>query len=94
MAPVSPSRQTFKPSPDSAWRSLDDEGLVLNLRTSDYYSLNQSGAFIWARLEKGACAEDIAKELCAEYNVSPAAAAKDIANLIRDLRRLELLNEA
>jgi hypothetical protein len=94
MASVSPSRQKFKHSPDAAWRSLDDEGLVLNLRTSDYYSLNGTGAFLWARMENGACVEDIAKEFCAEYDVTPAAAAKDIANLIRDLRRLELLNEA
>lgn len=40
-------------APDVVHESFDDEAVVLNLKTGNYYSLNETGKMIWQFLEAG-----------------------------------------
>lgn len=89
--PKKPSVDSFKHAPNTAWRRIDDEAVVLDLRTSVYYSLNDTAAFVWERLGEGLTAEQIAERLVEEFDPSPEAARRDVDELLRDLRKNELI---
>lgn len=55
--------------------------LPLGAATVDFngmLTLNDSGAFLWKRLEQGASREDLADALTAEYDVSREQALMDV----------------
>jgi hypothetical protein len=91
MASAEKDQKRYKHSPDTAWRRVEGEAVILDLKSSRYYSLNDSAAFIWERLDSGATVSEIAPILSAEYDVSTAAAARDAAALVRDLQKEKLL---
>jgi hypothetical protein len=73
------------------WRRVDKEAVILSLDSSDYFSLNEVGALIWERLGKGEKPDAIQTALCAEFDVPPAKALKDIDALIAELSGKGLL---
>ena len=85
---------SFKHAANVAWRRVDAEAVLLNLDSSDYFSLNEAAALIWERLGKGDSLERIEAAVCAEYEVPPAAALKDIKALVKELTGKGLLLEA
>ena len=49
------------PSDHIVFTTFDDaEGLLVDLNTKQYFRLNQTGMFVWGRLEKGRRPADIA----------------------------------
>ena len=83
--------QKYKHAPHTAWRRVESESIILDLNTSVYYSLNDTGAFIWERLGSGAAVPQIATELCAEFDVEPEAASRDTDEIITMLCSEKLL---
>ena len=47
--------------------------------------LNDSGAFIFEKLQKGATSEQTAEALTTEYDVAPDTASADVQNTIKSL---------
>ncbi|HOX22029.1 MAG TPA: PqqD family protein [Elusimicrobiales bacterium] len=76
----------IKISPDISWRQVGDEVVLLNTRTSSYYSLNPTGVRIWNLLAKGMPLEQIPAELASDYGITDAVAKKDVAELIKSLK--------
>jgi len=76
----------FKISPEVSWRLVGDEAVLLNTRTSAYYSLNPAGVKIWEQLSKGATPSEMAENLVAEYGITDAVAKKDVAELLKMLK--------
>ena len=60
------------------WRRMGDEGVVLDLRSSTYLSLNKTGAFLFAQLEHGATERQLADELALAYDLDEPSAAADV----------------
>jgi len=75
------------------WRKTGEEAVILNLETSEYYSANDSGTFIWELLAAGKKSGKIAEELSAEYGIPEEQAALDTAAFINDLARLKILTQ-
>jgi len=65
----------------------DGDGVLLNLTTKNYYTLNETAAFIWARLESGSTIESIPVELAAHYDVGTAEAHDSVWELLTDLEK-------
>lgn len=82
-------RSPFPPS--VTWRRTGEEAVILNLDTSEYYSANEAGAFIWERLAAGASSGAIAGELAEEYGLPPSRAAADVEDFLGELAGLRLL---
>lgn len=79
------------PEREVAWRRVDDEVLVLQVRTGYYYSLNGTGALVWEALAKGEAVPRICARLRREYAVAAAVAERDVSALLADLAAEGLL---
>ncbi len=53
--------------------------------------LNETGIFLWKKLEVGTTEEELLDALCAEYAVDRATAAGDIARFVSTLRAAGIL---
>ena len=54
-------------------------------------NLNETGAFLWKILERGATEEELLKKMLEEYDVDEQTAKTDIEGFITKLREAELV---
>lgn len=73
------------------WRKAGEEAVILNLETSEYYSANETGTFIWELLSSGRKPGKIAEALAAEYGITDEQAAADTEDFLKDLARLGIV---
>ena len=78
---------------DVTWTATENELVALDLRTSRYLTVNDSGIGLWQLLERGATATELVKALCAEYDVDEAAARTDIDAFLADLKERDLITK-
>jgi hypothetical protein len=69
-------------------------GVVLHTGTKRYYSLNQTGARIWALLERDGNPQNAAGTIAGEYGISPAEAEQAVDDLLQDFIKAGLLSES
>lgn len=74
-----------------AWRRVDAEIVVLDLRESKYLSINASGIDLWEMLVEGATRPDLERHLVATYELDPARAAEDVSAFLQMLAESRLL---
>lgn len=74
-----------------AAQSLDDEIVVLDLRSSSYLLLNATGAILWPSLQAGATMPALARVLVDEFAIDQADALRDATTFVDELQRLGLL---
>lgn len=79
-------------SSEAACAVLDDGAVILNLRTRRYYSLNETGAAIWAMLERTMPVEAIAAELVTAYEIDPGGAKSAVSLMLEELASVELVS--
>lgn len=91
MSSIKGNAQKFKYADHVAWRRIEDESIILDLDTSVYYSLNETGAFVWERLGDAEPVSRVVAELCKEFDVDAAAASRDVDEIVRQFRKLKLL---
>ena len=72
-------------SENVTYRIIDGEALILNLKTGEYYSLSQSGTFIWKFLGEKITLEELADKLSQEYDINKNVAISDTKALLKDL---------
>ena len=73
------------------WRKAGQEAVILNMETSEYYSANDTGTFIWELLSAGKRSEKIAAALAAEYCIPQLQAKEDTAAFLKDLAKLKII---
>lgn len=73
---------SFQVAPQTLFRQLADEAVVLNLETGQYYGLDAIGVAIWRWLEGGYSAADIVIALTQLYDVEQPTAQRDVAALL------------
>lgn len=66
-------------------RRVDDELVILDVSSGQYFGLNAVGASIWDRLEREATSEELVDMVVAEYDVARDQAAADVGALVRQL---------
>lgn len=72
-------------SEDMTHRIVDNEAVILNLKTGEYYSLNKTGTFIWKLLEDKISIEDLIDKVTEEFVIDKKSATHDIKLLLKDL---------
>lgn len=72
-------------SEDITYRIIDNEAVILNLKTGNYYSLNETGAFIWRLLEDGIGRDSLIDRVTEEFGIDKKSAIRDIKLLLKDL---------
>jgi Coenzyme PQQ synthesis protein D (PqqD) len=74
-----------------SWQDTDDGIVVLNLATSRYLVVNDSGRFLWERLLAGATARQLSEQLVEQYAIEPGQAEADVDDFVAELEATGLL---
>jgi Coenzyme PQQ synthesis protein D (PqqD) len=81
------------PTTDAVFAGVPGGGVVLHTGTKRYYSLNETGARIWALLEEHGDAERAIVTIVTEYGITPDEAATAVNDLVSQLTTAGLLHE-
>lgn len=74
------------------WRVLNGEAVIINVETSFYYSLNETGTFIWnLLLERERNIEEVVKEVSLHYQEKEQGVRPDVENVLNDLAKENLV---
>jgi Coenzyme PQQ synthesis protein D (PqqD) len=71
---------------DLLWRSLGHEVVVLDLRTSKYFTANVTAGVLLDRLKGGAERDDLVRAVQDRFDVDADTAAGDVDGFITSLR--------
>lgn len=75
-------------SPEVVSEIIDDELIIMNLKTGNYYSSTAVGAAVWSLIEAGLNNDQIVDTVSNDYSVKKAAAEKHLFGFFE-----KLLNE-
>ena len=89
MCPLLP--HTVSCSPDVLFRELEGEGVLLDLETERYYTLDDIGARMWHLLHEHEEVEAVVERLLDEYDVDETTLRQDLAELITRLSKAGLV---
>lgn len=86
----------MKIKPDYLLRKVADSYVVVPVgkATVDFngmINLNETGAFLWQQLQKGADEETLLRAMLSEYDVDEETAAEGIDSFLNKLREADLL---
>jgi len=84
----------FTARDDVVFTDLDDgSAVLLHLQTKYYFSLNETGCFLWKLLERdhGASEEEMVADLCAAFDVELDRAKTDVMEFLQDLHEQDLI---
>ncbi|MBI3552389.1 MAG: PqqD family protein [Elusimicrobia bacterium] len=84
----------YRHMPHVAWRRVEEESVLLNVDTSEYYSLDPVGTQIWEGLGRGEGPEQVAATLVDEYGIPRERAVKDTRAFVSDLLKERLIHQA
>lgn len=73
---------------------LEDEAVLLDMDSKQYFRLNGTAAFIWKALERGLPHAKIVEDLTETFDVAEAEAAAELDRLLNELTGAGLLTTA
>ncbi len=75
-----------------AARVLGGEMMIMSARDSTLFNLNDVGTLIWQAADGVTPLEEIVeRKICAEFDVDPAEALKDVESFVRELAERGIL---
>lgn len=83
----------FKPTQNVAWRDVNNEIVILDLKSGEYYTLNSVGQFIWKTAMQNMPLTAIKQALIDEFNVDPERAEQDLQAFITAMIKEGMLHE-
>jgi Coenzyme PQQ synthesis protein D (PqqD) len=81
-----------KPTADVVFKRVDQEGVLVNLRTNRIFTLTETGTRFWELLAAGNDRAEIERRLLDEYDVEKPALVAQIDSLVRDLAAENLVD--
>lgn len=73
------------------WRKTGAEAVILDLESSNYYSANEAGTFVWEQFSAGKKPEKIAGALAEEYGIDAEQARRDVQDFLKDLAKFKIV---
>lgn len=77
-----------------AWREVEGEVVLVNVRGNEVIQLNPQASFIWTRLDGEKTLESIALDMTGSYDVQPSTALEDVLEFARLLVEREVVEIA
>ena len=77
--------------PGIEWQRVDDEVVALDLATSAYVAVNESGVVLWPLMAAGTDEEELVRTLVSHFSVDDGMARADVRAFVESLRSLSLL---
>lgn len=85
MSPTSLETRLTKNPTSVIDRLVDDEMLLIQTNSGNFFSLNAVGTRVWEALEDAVTVEDLVSLITAEYDVDEDRAQSDIMRLLDQL---------
>jgi hypothetical protein len=82
----------LRPHPDVSWRRLEDEIVIVHLKTNRIYRLNRTAARFWELLAEGSDRAAAERMLAAEFDVDADALRQETTGLLNELSSEGLLD--
>ncbi|MFH1679442.1 MAG: PqqD family protein [Candidatus Eisenbacteria bacterium] len=71
----------LKRSPSVPWRTIDRKGILVDLESGYYFSLNSTGQYIWGQLDGARSIREIARRVVEQFEVDEETALADCLEL-------------
>ena len=84
--------EIFKMVDDIAVSEINNESVVLNLKTGIYFQVNELGSYIISQLNQYSTFESLNNKIIEDFDVSPNKSKKDLLAFIKDLESKNLLH--
>jgi hypothetical protein len=81
----------YRAAPGALAAAVEDGTVVLDMRSNRYFTLNETGAFVWGLLERGATESEIVERVTEEFEVAAAEAEAAVRELLDTLRERQLV---
>ena len=75
-------------------QSVDDEMLLLDLSKDQIHQLNPTACFIWSKCDGNKSELELANLLVEQYDIDHQTASNDVAKILQELHKLELIEPA
>lgn len=75
------------------FREIEGEIVALDLETSSYIGVNQTGGSLWALLQEGTDEATLVQHLISTFGIDESVARKDVRLFVSDLQSRGLLTE-
>ncbi len=75
----------LKRSPNVPWRSIDRKGILVDMESGHYFSLNSTGQYIWGQLDGARTLQEIAHRVAEHFDVDEPTALSDCLDLAKRL---------
>lgn len=83
----------YRAAVEAVFAEVPGGGVVLHTGTKRYYSLNETGARIWALLESAGDPDGTADMVAAEYEIPTKEAKQAVSDLVDGFVKAGLLRE-
>lgn len=87
-------KEKFIASEDVLSQEIQDETVLLDLKSEDYFGMNRVGSRVWQLIGEGKTREDMLEALAAEFEVEKEGLARDLDLFISDLAQAGLVSAA
>jgi hypothetical protein len=88
---MTPLNQTIRVHPDVVDTKLEEEIVLLHLKSKLYYSLNLTGSRIWQGIKDNLTLQEISERLQTEFAVDAEAANRSVLALVDELTQQQLV---
>ncbi len=75
---------SFRRNPDVSWRTVEGQAVLILNKEGEIQVLNEVGTYVWEHL--GETAEEMARNIAAQYDVPQDQALEDVLVFIRELQ--------
>jgi len=82
----------IKISENVLFQEIDNEYVLLNMKTELYFGLNDIGARVWQIISQEGTTDTLIEKIMAEYEVSADALKADISELLNELSKEQLIS--
>lgn len=76
------------------FRQLQDDGVLLDMRAEEYFGFDSVATKIWLTLMSTTCLSEAVDQLLVEFEVERSVLEDDIAELLNDLERRNIISLA
>jgi hypothetical protein len=74
------------------WREVEGEVVALDVRTSQYLAVNDTGRLLWSALAEGATRDELVERLVEAHEIDRGRAAADVDAFVAELEARDLIS--
>jgi hypothetical protein len=88
------AEQSYQPNPDVVAQRVQDEVVLVNLRTNEIYTLNRTAARAWELIAEGRDRSGVEAGLVEEFDTEEGQVGDELDGLLDELVSKELIQPA